>query len=124
MQHGDEAVGADHLGDIKSVKLLLRERLATPRLEVFAEAALLVKAKGVSLADATREILVLDRDPLTGDLEGNDDLLARCELLGWLGANGNDAVADCVMGASGYWVAFVFIGYVNGHDVLLVTDVN
>jgi hypothetical protein len=93
----------------------LRERLATPRLEVFAETALLVKAKGISLADAPREILIFDRDALCWDLKADDDLLASGELLGWLGAHGDDAVADCVMGSRWYWIGLGFIGYVDRH---------
>jgi len=104
VKDGDEAIGADHLGDIKAVKFLLRERLATPRLEVFAEAALFVKAKGVSLADAPWQILILNCDAFRWDFEAHDNLLARGELLGWLGANGDDSVADCVMGASGHGI--------------------
>jgi hypothetical protein len=117
VKDGDEAVGANYFRDIKSVKLLLREGLAAPRLEVFAEAALLVKAKGVSLADAPRQILIFDGNALCGNLKTNDDLLARCELLGWLGAHGDDAVADCVMGARWHWVGLGFIGDVDRHDL-------
>ena len=117
MKDGDKAVGANNFAYIKAVKLLLRERLATPRLEVFAEAALLVKAKGVSLADAPREILIFDRDALCGDFKADDYLLSRRELLGWLGAHGDDAVADCVMGSRWYWIGLGFIGYVDRHDL-------
>jgi hypothetical protein len=101
----------------------LREGFPSPRLEVFAEAALLVKAQGVSLADAPWQILILDGDAFRGNLKADDNLLTRCELLGWLGANGDDAIADCVMGSGWYWIGLGFIGDVDRHNVLLVTDV-
>ena len=123
MKDGDKAIGANNFAYIKAVKLLLREGFPSPRLEVFAEAALLVKAQGVSLTDAAWQILILDRDALCWDFKAHDDLLPRGELLGWLGANGDDAVADCVMGARWHWVGLGFIGDVDRHDVLLVTDV-
>jgi hypothetical protein len=95
----------------------LRERLASPRLEVFAEAALLVKAQGVSLADAPWKILILDGDAFRWDFKAHDNLLTRCKLLGWLGANGDDSVAYCVMGSRWHWVGLGFIGYVDRHDL-------
>ena len=81
MKDGDKAIGADHLGDIKAIQLLLREGFPSPRLEVFAKAALLVKTQGISLADTARQILILDGDAFRGNLETDNNLLARCELL-------------------------------------------
>jgi hypothetical protein len=75
-------------------------------LQVFAETGLLVEREGVSLGDASRQILPLDLDPLSGDLKRYDHLGARRVLLAGLGADGDDAVAHCVMGAGRNWVTF------------------
>ena len=64
MQDGDQAVGADHLADIEAIQLGWREGFSSPRLEVFAEVGLLVQTERVSLADAPRKILILDRNTL------------------------------------------------------------
>jgi hypothetical protein len=117
MEDGDQAIAADQFADIEAVQFILSERTTAPRLEVFAEAGFFVQRQGVSLADATGEILVLDGNPLTGDLETNDDLLARRELLRGLGADGEDAVANCVMGSGWDWIRFGLIRYVDRHDL-------
>ena len=113
----DQAIGADQLAYIEAVQFLVGERTTAPRLEIFAQARLFIQRKGVPLADAAGEILVLDRDPLTWDLETDDDLLARGELLRGLGANGEDAVADCMMGAGWNWIRLSLIRYVDRHDL-------
>jgi hypothetical protein len=116
MEDRDEAVGPNQLADVESVQFVLGERTTAPRLEIFAEAGLLVQRESVPLADATGEILVLDGDPLTGDLKGDDNLLARRELLRGLGADGEDAVANCMMGSGWDWIRFGLIRYVDRHD--------